>query len=74
MGECSQGKLFYFLNNGVKTSSYGLKILKNIEKKYVFDLKANLHPLKTLHTSYLNFFKEKEPKCIVKENIVLKRK
>ena len=44
-------------------------MLINIEIKFVFDFKATLHPLKTLHTSCLNVFKEKEPKCIVNEKL-----
>ena len=49
--ECKREKLVsFFLNNAVKTCSYGLKNSENMETEYAFQFKAFFHLSGTLHT------------------------
>ena len=53
-----RGKLVsYFLNEGAKTCSYGMKSLENIEIGHDFHPRAFIHRISNLHTSYLSAFK-----------------
>ena len=54
---CKGGKLvFYFSNDGAKTCSYGPKISRNIEIKYLFHFNAYFDILGTFHTSCMKAF------------------
>ena len=50
----SEGNCFFhFSINVVKTCSYGLKVSRNMEIRYLFHFKAYFHVLGTVHTSCL---------------------